>query len=244
VINAQNVTKIFTGRGITVRAVDNVSVEVAAGEVVVIIGPSGSGKSTFLRCINGLELFDSGHIFIDNVDLAHKKTNLNHIRAEVGMVFQQFNLFPHKTVLENLTLAQMRVRKRSKSVAEEKGRQLLKKVGISEKANEYPSRLSGGQQQRVAIARALAMDPKIMLFDEPTSALDPEMVGEVLDVMKQLAREGMTMVVVTHEMGFAREVADRVIFMDEGKVVEVGTPEHFFTNPREERAKLFLKQVL
>jgi len=244
VISAQNVTKIFTGRGITVRAVDNVSVEVAAGEVVVIIGPSGSGKSTFLRCINGLELFNSGHIFIDKVDLAHKKTNLNHIRAEVGMVFQQFNLFPHKTVLENLTLAQMRVRKRSKAVAEEKGRQLLKKVGISEKANEYPSRLSGGQQQRVAIARALAMDPKIMLFDEPTSALDPEMVGEVLDVMKQLAREGMTMVVVTHEMGFAREVADRVIFMDEGKVVEVGTPEHFFTNPREERAKLFLKQVL
>jgi len=244
VIKAQNVTKIFTGRGVTVRAVDKVSVEVAAGEVVVIIGPSGSGKSTFLRCINGLEIFNDGHIFIDGVDLAHKKTDLNQVRAEVGMVFQQFNLFPHKTVLENLTLAQMRVRKRSKKVAEEKGRVLLKKVGIAEKANEYPSRLSGGQQQRVAIARALAMDPKIMLFDEPTSALDPEMVGEVLDVMKQLAREGMTMVVVTHEMGFAREVADRVIFMDEGKVVEVGTPEHFFTSPREERAKLFLKQVL
>jgi len=244
VIKAKNVTKIFTGRGITVRAVDDVSVEVAAGEVVVIIGPSGSGKSTFLRCINGLEIFNSGHILIDGVDLAHKKTNLNHIRAEVGMVFQQFNLFPHKTVLENLTLAQMRVRKRSRAVAEEKGRKLLQKVGIAEKAGEYPSRLSGGQQQRVAIARALAMDPKIMLFDEPTSALDPEMVGEVLDVMKQLAREGMTMVVVTHEMGFAREVADRVIFMDEGKVVEVGTPEHFFTSPREERAKLFLKQVL
>ena len=243
-IKAQNVTKIFSGRGITVRAVDNVSVEVAPGEVVVIIGPSGSGKSTFLRCINGLELFDSGHILIDGVDLAHRKTNLNKVRAEVGMVFQQFNLFPHKTVLENTTLAQMKVRKRSKSVAMEKGRMLLKKVGIAEKENEYPSRLSGGQQQRVAIARALAMDPKIMLFDEPTSALDPEMVGEVLDVMKQLAREGMTMVVVTHEMGFAREVADRVIFMDEGKVVEVGTPEHFFTSPREERAKLFLKQVL
>ena len=243
-IKAQNVSKIFTGRGITVRAVDNVSVDVAPGEVVVIIGPSGSGKSTFLRCINGLEIFDSGHILIDGVDLASRKTNMNHIRAEVGMVFQQFNLFPHKTVLDNLTLAQMRVRKRSRGKAEEKGRLLLKKVGIAEKANEYPSRLSGGQQQRVAIARALAMDPKIMLFDEPTSALDPEMVGEVLDVMKQLAREGMTMVVVTHEMGFAREVADRVIFMDEGKVVEVGTPEHFFTNPREERAKLFLKQVL
>jgi polar amino acid transport system ATP-binding protein len=160
------------------------------------------------------------------------------------MVFRQFNLFPHKSVLENVTLAQMRVRKRSKAVAEVKGRELLEKVGIAEKADEYPSRLSGGQQQRVAIARALAMDPKIMLFDEPTSALDPEMVGEVLDVMKQLAREGMTMVVVTHEMGFAREVADRVIFMDEGKVVEVGTPEHFFTDPQEERAKLFLKQVL
>lgn len=243
-IKTKNVTKIFTGRGEPVRAVDDVSVDVVAGEVVVVIGPSGSGKSTFLRCINGLEIFNSGHIVIDGVDLANKKTNLNHIRAEVGMVFQQFNLFPHKTVLENVMLAQMRVRKRTKSVAEEKARALLKKVGIGEKAEEYPSRLSGGQQQRVAIARALAMDPKIMLFDEPTSALDPEMVGEVLDVMKQLAREGMTMVVVTHEMGFAREVADRVIFMDEGRVVEVGTPEHFFTDPREERAKLFLKQVL
>lgn len=243
-IRAENVKRIFTGRGVTVRAVDGVSTQVAKGEVVVVIGPSGSGKSTFLRCINGLEIFDSGHIYIDGVDLADKKTNLNKVRAEVGMVFQQFNLFPHKTVLENLTLAQIRVRKRSKAVAEVKARQLLAKVGISEKEQEYPSRLSGGQQQRVAIARALAMDPKIMLFDEPTSALDPEMVGEVLDVMKQLAREGMTMVVVTHEMGFAREVADRVIFMDQGKVVEVGTPEHFFTNPQEERTKLFLKQVL
>nr|WP_163337349.1 amino acid ABC transporter ATP-binding protein [Desulfopila sp. IMCC35008] len=243
-IKAKNVTKIFTGRGITVRAVDDVSAEVAPGEVVVVIGPSGSGKSTFLRCINCLEQYNSGHIIIDGVDLSDRKTNINKIRAEVGMVFQQFNLFPHKSVLENLTLAQMRVRKRSRKEAEEKARALLKKVGIGEKANEYPIRLSGGQQQRVAIARALAMDPKVMLFDEPTSALDPEMVGEVLDVMKQLAREGMTMVVVTHEMGFAREVADRVIFMDEGKVVEVGTPEHFFTAPQEERAKLFLKQVL
>lgn len=243
-IKAENVVKIFEGRGITVRAVDGVSTEVARGEVVVVIGPSGSGKSTFLRCINGLEEFSKGHIIIDGVDLADRKTNINKVRAEVGMVFQQFNLFPHKTVLENLTLAQIRVRKRSRKVAEEKAHVLLKKVGIHDKANEYPSRLSGGQQQRVAIARALAMDPKVMLFDEPTSALDPEMVGEVLDVMKQLAREGMTMVVVTHEMGFAREVADRVIFMDDGKVVEVGTPEHFFTNPREERAKLFLKQVL
>ncbi len=243
-IKAVNVTKIFPGRLGPIRAVDKVSTDVARGEVVVVIGPSGSGKSTFLRCINGLETFTDGHIIIDGVDLADRRTNMNNIRAEVGMVFQQFNLFPHKTVLENLTLAQCRVRKRSRKVAEEKAHSLLRKVGIPEKAGEYPSRLSGGQQQRVAIARALAMDPKVMLFDEPTSALDPEMVGEVLDVMKQLAREGMTMVVVTHEMGFAREVADRVIFMDEGRVVEVGTPEHFFTNPTEERAKLFLKQVL
>lgn len=243
-IKAENVTKIFDGRSGVVRAVDGVSTEVAKGEVVVVIGPSGSGKSTFLRCINGLEVFTEGHIVIDGVDLADKKTNINKVRAEVGMVFQQFNLFPHKTVLENLTLAQCKVRKRSKKEAIEKAQELLEKVGIPEKASEYPSRLSGGQQQRVAIARALAMDPKIMLFDEPTSALDPEMVGEVLDVMKQLAREGMTMIVVTHEMGFAKEVADRVIFMDEGKVVEVGTPEHFFTNPQEDRAKLFLKQVL
>jgi polar amino acid transport system ATP-binding protein len=244
VIKAVNVVKVFSGRGITVRAVDGVSTEVTKGEVVVVIGPSGSGKSTFLRCINALDLFDEGHIIIDGVDLANKKTNLNKVRAEVGMVFQQFNLFPHKTVLENLTLAQMKVRKRDKKTAEETARMLLKKVGIPEKENEYPSRLSGGQQQRVAIARALAMNPKVMLFDEPTSALDPEMVGEVLDVMKQLAHEGMTMVVVTHEMGFAREVADRVLFMDEGKIVEVGTPEHFFTNPQEDRTKLFLKQVL
>jgi polar amino acid transport system ATP-binding protein len=244
VIKAENVVKIFNSRAGVVRAVDGVSTEVAPGEVVVVIGPSGSGKSTFLRCINGLEAFTEGHIIIDGVDLADKKTNINKVRAEVGMVFQQFNLFPHKTVVENLILAQVKVRRRSRKVAEEKAYALLKKVGIHDKAGEYPSRLSGGQQQRVAIARALAMDPKVMLFDEPTSALDPEMVGEVLDVMKQLAREGMTMIVVTHEMGFAREVADRVIFMDEGKVVEVGTPEHFFTNPQEDRAKLFLKQVL
>jgi len=244
VIKAENVVKVFKGHSGPIRAVDGVSTEVARGEVVVVIGPSGSGKSTFLRCINGLETFTEGHIIIDGVDLANKKTNINKVRAEVGMVFQQFNLFPHKTVLENLTLAQCRVRKRSKKVAEEKAHLLLEKVGIPEKAGDYPSRLSGGQQQRVAIARALAMDPKVMLFDEPTSALDPEMVGEVLDVMKQLALEGMTMIVVTHEMGFAREMADRVIFMDEGKVVEVGTPEHFFTNPQEDRAKLFLKQVL
>ena len=243
-IRAENVTKIFTGRGVAVRAVDGVSTTVDKGEVVCIIGPSGSGKSTFIRCVNGLEKFTEGHVFIDGVDIADRKTNINKIRAEVGMVFQQFNLFPHKTVLENLTLAQQRVRKRNKKDAREKARALLRKVGIGEKESEYPSRLSGGQQQRVAIARALAMDPKVMLFDEPTSALDPEMVGEVLDVMKTLAREGMTMMVVTHEMGFAREVADRVLFMDEGKVVEEGTPEHFFIEPREDRTKLFLKQVL
>jgi len=244
VIRAENVVKVFSGRGVTVRAVDGVSTTVDKGEVVVVIGPSGSGKSTFIRCINGLEMFNEGHVYIDGVDIANRKTNINKIRAEVGMVFQQFNLFPHKTVLENLTLAQQRVRKRSKKEAQEKARALLVKVGIGEKESEYPSRLSGGQQQRVAIARALAMDPKVMLFDEPTSALDPEMVGEVLDVMKTLAKEGMTMMVVTHEMGFAREVADRVLFMDEGKMVEEGTPEHFFTAPREDRTKLFLKQVL
>jgi polar amino acid transport system ATP-binding protein len=244
VIETRDVVKIFEGRGKVVRAVDGVSTSVAKGEVVVVIGPSGSGKSTFLRCLNGLETFDSGHVVIDGVDLAHKGTDINKVRREVGMVFQQFNLFPHKTALENLTLAQTVVRKRSRKEAVGKARALLQKVGIAEKEDSYPSHLSGGQQQRVAIARALAMDPKIMLFDEPTSALDPEMVGEVLDVMKTLAREGMTMVVVTHEMGFAREVADRVLFMDEGRLVEEGTPEHFFTAPREERTKLFLSQVL
>ena len=243
-IEARNVIKVFTGRGQEVRAVDDVSASITKGEVVVIIGPSGSGKSTFLRCLNGLESFDSGHVVIDGMDLADRKVNINTVRAEVGMVFQQFNLFPHKSVLENVTLAQRVVRSRDRGTSVEKARQLLEKVGIAEKENEYPSHLSGGQQQRVAIARALAMDPKVMLFDEPTSALDPEMVGEVLDVMKQLAREGMTMIVVTHEMGFAREVADRVLFMDSGKLVEEGTPEHFFTSPREERTKLFLSQVL
>jgi polar amino acid transport system ATP-binding protein len=228
-----------------VKALVDVSTEIAAGEVVVVIGPSGSGKSTFLRCLNHLETADAGgHILIDGVDILDKKTNINEIRAEVGMVFQSFNLFPHKSVLENITLAQTVVRKRSSTEANEKAMSLLDKVGITDKANAYPDNLSGGQQQRVAIARALAMDPKIMLFDEPTSALDPEMIGEVLDVMKALAQEGMTMVVVTHEMGFAREVADRVIFMDEGAIVEVGTPEHFFTNPTHDRTKLFLSQIL
>ena len=243
-IKTVNLKKTFVGRDQTVHAVDGISAHIKPSEVVVIIGPSGSGKSTYLRCLNGLETLTSGQIIIDGVDLSARKTDLNLVRREVGMVFQQFNLFPHKSVLQNIVLAQQVVRKRKSSEALEKARMLLQKVGIAEKENEYPIRLSGGQQQRVAIARALAMDPKIMLFDEPTSALDPEMVGEVLEVMKQLAREGMTMVVVTHEMGFAREVADRVLFMDQGKLVEEGTPEHFFTAPQEERTKAFLRQVL
>ena len=227
-----------------IKALVNVSTKIAAGEVVVVCGPSGSGKSTFLRCLNRLEKADNGHIFIDGIDVLDTKTNINKLRAEVGMVFQSFNLFPHKNVFENITLAQRVVRKRSKADSEEKANALLNKVGIQDKSGAYPDNLSGGQQQRVAIARALAMDPKVMLFDEPTSALDPEMIGEVLDVMKTLATEGMTMVVVTHEMGFAREVADRIIFMDEGGIVEVGTPEHFFTKPTHERTKLFLSQIL
>jgi polar amino acid transport system ATP-binding protein len=243
VIDARNVYKIFR-TPYEVQALVDVTTKIDAGEVVVVIGPSGSGKSTFLRCLNQLETADSGHILIDGIDILHPKTDINKIRAEVGMVFQSFNLFPHKNVLENITLAQIVVRKRPKTVAREKAMALLRKVGIEAKADVYPDQLSGGQQQRVAIARALAMDPKIMLFDEPTSALDPEMIGEVLDVMKTLAKEGMTMVVVTHEMGFAREVADRVIFMDEGRIVEVGTPEHFFSNPTHERTKLFLSQIL
>ena len=243
-IKTVDLKKTFTGRGQTVYAVDGVNSHIKPSEVVVVIGPSGSGKSTYLRCLNGLETLTSGQIIIDGVDLSAKKTDLNLVRREVGMVFQQFNLFPHKSVLENILLAQQVVRKRKREEAIEKARMLLQKVGIPEKEDEYPIRLSGGQQQRVAIARALAMDPKVMLFDEPTSALDPEMVGEVLEVMKQLAREGMTMVVVTHEMGFAREVADRVIFMDEGAIMEDGTPEHFFTSPTHDRTKLFLSQIL
>ena len=242
-VRAENVYKTFYTTH-KIEALVDVSCQIDKGEVVVIIGPSGSGKSTLLRCLNMLEKADKGHIYIDGVDILDHKTNINKVREEMGMVFQSFNLFAHKTVMGNLTLAQTVVRKRSKREAEEKAMALLKKVGIPEKAGSYPDNLSGGQQQRVAIARALAMDPKVMLFDEPTSALDPEMIGEVLDVMKALAREGMTMVVVTHEMGFAREVADRVIFMDEGKVVEVGTPEHFFRDPTHDRTKLFLSQIL
>ncbi len=242
-IDVQNIYKTFFVPH-EVKALVNVSCQIKAGEVVVVCGPSGSGKSTLLRCMNRLEKAETGHIVIDGTDILSPKTNINKVRAEVGMVFQSFNLFPHKTVFENVALAQLVVRKRSKKDARKKADFLLDKVGITDKAKAYPDNLSGGQQQRVAIARALAMDPKVMLFDEPTSALDPEMIGEVLDVMKTLAREGMTMVVVTHEMGFAKEVADRVIFMDAGSVVEVGTPKHFFENPEHDRTKLFLSQIL
>ena len=218
--------------------------EVKEKEVVCVIGPSGSGKSTFLRCINLLEEITDGEILVEGVKVNDPKTNINEIRTEVGMVFQQFNLFPHMTVLDNITMAPMKVRKITKSEAEKLALELLDKVGLKQKADNYPEQLSGGQQQRVAIARALAMKPKIMLFDEPTSALDPEMVNEVLDVMKQLADEGMTMVIVTHEMGFAREVANRVLFMDGGHIIEQGKPEDIFGNPQNERTKAFLSKVL
>ena len=244
-ISARNVYKTFRPPNrMEVKALVDFSTEISKGEVVVIIGPSGSGKSTFLRCLNRLEEIDSGEIIIDGVNIHDKKISINKIREEIGMVFQLFNLFPHKTVLENVTLAQLVVRKREKEKAIEVARDLLNKVGILEKEGVYPSQLSGGQQQRVAIARALAMHPKIMMFDEATSALDPEMIGEVLDVMKNLAKEGMTMVVVTHEMGFAREVSDRVVFMDAGQIVEEGTAEHFFVNPTHDRTKLFLSQII
>jgi ABC-type polar amino acid transport system ATPase subunit len=226
------------------HALDDVCMEVVPGEVLVIIGPSGSGKSTLLRSINHLETLTSGTIVVDGIHLTHKSTDINAVRAEVGMVFQQFNLFPHLTALQNITLAQRVVRKRNPEDAMKKARQLLETVGIPEKADSFPSQLSGGQQQRVAIARALAMDPKIMLFDEPTSALDPEMIKEVLDVMLKLARSGMTMLVVTHEMGFARAAAKRVIFMDEGKIIEDTTPGELFTAPKHERTRLFLSKIL
>ena len=242
-INVKNIYKTFHVPH-TVKALVNVTDKIKQGEVVVVIGPSGSGKSTFLRCLNRLETADAGQILIEGTDILHPKTDINKIRAEVGMVFQSFNLFPHKSVIDNVNLAQNVVRKRSKKEAEKISLALLNKVGIGDKRSVYPAQLSGGQQQRVAIARALAMNPKIMLFDEPTSALDPEMIGEVLDVMKTLAKEGMTMVVVTHEMGFAKEVADRIVFMDNGAVIEKGTPEHFFTNPEHDRTKLFLNQIL
>ena len=241
IIKVDGVNKTFPNG---VQALCDFSLRVNRQEVLVIIGPSGSGKSTFLRCLNGLEEIDSGSIVIDGIPLDDKKENRLEIRKEVGMVFQLFNLFPHLTVLQNINLAQRLVRKKSKKEAAETSMELLRKVGIPEKANTFPNHLSGGQQQRVAIARALAMMPKVMLFDEATSALDPEMIGEVLEVMKNLAQEGMTMIVVTHEMGFAREVGDRMIFMEQGKIVEEGPPEQLFTNPIKERTGLFLSQIL
>lgn len=222
----------------------DISFSVAKGEVVVVCGPSGSGKSTLIRCVNGLEPFQKGALVVDETELGGSEARLRNLRMEVGFVFQQFNLYPHKTALENVTLAPIHVRKLSKSAAEERGRSLLEKVGLGDKLGNYPHQLSGGQQQRVAIARSLAMQPKIMLFDEPTSALDPEMINEVLDVMVALASEGMTMMVVTHEMGFARKVADRVIFMDCGAIVEMAPPETFFTTPKNDRTRDFLSKVL
>jgi polar amino acid transport system ATP-binding protein len=240
IIDIKNVYKFFG----QLQALNDVSLSINQGEKVVIIGPSGSGKSTLLRSINRLETIDSGSIVVDGKDVSAAGSDINLIRQELGMVFQSFNLFPHKTVMGNLTMAPMKLKKVPELEAKKRALALLDKVGIKDKAEVYPSMLSGGQQQRVAIARALAMNPKIMLFDEPTSALDPEMIGEVLDVMVTLAREGMTMVVVTHEMGFAREVADRVIFMDHGQIVETGTPEHFFTSPEHPRTQKFLSQIL
>lgn len=239
-ISVKNLKKSF-GKN---EVLKDISVDVKPQEVVVVIGPSGSGKSTFIRCLNLLESVTGGKVVVNGKDLTDKKTDINEIRKNVGMVFQHFNLFPHKTILENITLAPINVRAMKKQEAEQKALELLAKVGLSDKASEYPNSLSGGQKQRVAIARALAMEPKIMLFDEPTSALDPEMVGEVLEVIKELAKEGMTMIVVTHEMGFAREVGDRVIFMDDGYIVEENEPIELFSNPKHERTQAFLSKVL
>lgn len=226
------------------HVLNDVTLEIQHGEVVVVCGPSGSGKSTLIRCINKLEPIQSGEITVDGMALNDPKTDVTKLRAEVGMVFQQFNLYPHKTALENIMLAPMKVRRQSKEQAEKIALDLMAKVGIPEKIHSYPAQLSGGQQQRVAIARALAMQPKIMLFDEPTSALDPEMINEVLDVMVSLAREGMTMIVVTHEMGFAKKVSHRILFMDEGRIIEEGTPETFFASPKNERTRIFLSKIL
>jgi len=226
------------------HVLNDINLSVKAGEVVVVCGPSGSGKSTLIRCINKLEPIQKGEIVVDGMSLSDSSTDITKLRAEVGMVFQQFNLYPHMTALQNISLAPLKVRRQSRGEAERIARDLLVKVGIPEKADDYPAQLSGGQQQRVAIARALAMQPKIMLFDEPTSALDPEMINEVLDVMVNLAREGMTMIVVTHEMGFAKKVSHRIIFMDEGRIVEEGDPQKFFANPREERTRTFLSKIL
>lgn len=244
-IEIKNVSKDFeNNNGTILHAVKNVSLTVNDGEVVVIIGPSGSGKSTLLRTVNGLETAQSGSILIDGIDIMDKDTDIRQVREEVGMVFQSFNLFPHLSVLDNITLAPMKVRKMSRNEAEDKAMDLLATVGLADKAHQKPTQLSGGQQQRVAIVRALAMEPKAMLFDEPTSALDPEMIKEVLDVMLKLAKSGMTMLLVTHEMGFARAAADKVVFMADGKVVESGTPEEMFANPKTQRTKDFLNHIL
>ena len=240
-IKVDNVHKVYANN---LHALNGVSETISKGEVVVIVGPSGSGKSTFLRSLNLLEVPTSGHIYFEGVDITSKATDINKHRQKMGMVFQHFNLFPHKTILENITLAPIKLLKKSKEEAEKEAMELLKRVGLEQKANAYPSHLSGGQKQRIAIVRALAMKPDVMLFDEPTSALDPEMVGEVLELMKALAHEGMTMAVVTHEMGFAKEVATRVIFMDAGQIREQGTPEEFFGNPKDERLKEFLSKIL
>ena len=240
IVEIKNLKKNFGDN----EVIKDMSLTVKEGEVVVLIGPSGSGKSTFLRCINALEEASGGSIIVDDVDIRSKDTDINKVRENIGMVFQHFNLFPHKSVLDNITLAPVKLKKMTEEEAKEKAMSLLERVGMADKADNFPSQISGGQKQRVAIARALAMNPDIILFDEPTSALDPEMVGEVLNVMKELASGGMTMVIVTHEMGFAREVADRVIFMDEGVIVEEGTPEEVLNNPKEERTKSFLDKVL
>ena len=239
-IQAKNIVKIFGNQ----KALNNVSLEIGEGDVLCIIGPSGSGKSTFLRCLNLLEVPDSGQIFFEGVDITDKKVDINRHRQKMGMVFQLFHLFPHLTVMKNLTLAPMKLLGKSAKEAENEARQLLKRVGLADREDAYPDQLSGGQKQRIAIVRALCMKPEVMLFDEPTSALDPEMVKEVLEVMRELANERMTMVVVTHEMGFAREVASKVIFMADGMIMETGTPEEIFTNPKSERLKSFLGKVL
>ena len=242
IIQAINLEKHFDGGDI--KALNGVNASVKKGEVVVVIGPSGSGKSTFLRCLNLLEVPTGGAVLFEGVDITDKKADINLHRQKMGMVFQHFNLFPHMTILKNMTLAPVKLLRKSQAEAEEKAKALLERVGLGDRANAYPSQLSGGQKQRIAIVRALCMDPEVMLFDEPTSALDPEMVGEVLEVMKELAREGMTMVVVTHEMGFAREMADRVVFMADGKIVEEGTPEKIFSSPEQARTREFLAKVL
>jgi len=239
-ISFKNVNKWYG----ELHVLNDIDLEVAQGEVVVVCGPSGSGKSTLIRCINRLEPIQKGELVVDNMAVHDKKINLTKIRADIGFVFQSFNLYPHMTALENATIAPLKVKKMKKAEAEKIGREMLTRVGLEDKIDHYPAQLSGGQQQRVAIARGLCMNPKIMLFDEPTSALDPEMINEVLDVMRDLAKEGMTMMVVTHEMGFAREVASRVVFMDEGKIIEVAPPNDFFTNPQTDRGKYFLQSIL